>query len=550
MFCTIFFGVYLLLRAKLLLGLHQNDEFRAVAFGTPGLTLLIIYFGVYMHKNVPKYSAVFLLLLFILALRVVDHPFDGLQTQEENTHATLAFLNDPPATGQDDPKPADRPVYSLRDFSNAMVDIAELANPTVVTVFTERTLRVRQFDPFADFFGFGRPRQQPREQEYRQSGQGSGVIVSSDGFIITNAHVIKDADTVNVRTMNNRVYPAKVIGADPDTDIAVLQIQGGVFPAIPLGSSEDLRVGEWIMAIGSPLAENLAHTVTMGIVSAKGRSGIGLLDFEDFIQTDAAINPGNSGGALINLDGELVGINTAIASRSGGFQGIGFAIPIDMARNIMESLIEHGKVTRGFVGITIQSLDAAIARAFDLETPEGVLISEVMEDSPAAKAGLKEGDIITMADNRKMLNSNQFLGFIASKSPGDQIRFKVIRDGKPIDISVNVGEANREVELARAGSRGLWDRTGFSVADITQERARELGLSVNVRGVLVEEVNEESLAYRNNLRKDDIILSVNRRQIRNIQEFNQLAGSIETGQVILLQILRGRQTSFIAFEIK
>jgi serine protease Do len=538
------------LRAKLLLGLHQNDEFRQVAYDTPGLTLLIIYFGVYMDRNVPKYSAVFLLFLFILVLRAVDQPFDGWIAEEEKAIATLAFLNDPPATGQLDPKPADRPMYSLRDFSNAMVDIAEMANPTVVTVFTERTLRVRQFDPFADFFGFGRPRQQPREREFSQTGQGSGVIISSDGYIITNAHVIKDADTVNVRTMNNRVYPAKVIGSDPDTDIAVLQIQGSNFPAIPLGSSENLRVGEWIMAIGSPLAENLAHTVTMGIVSAKGRSGIGLLDFEDFIQTDAAINPGNSGGALINLDGELVGINTAIASRSGGFQGIGFAIPIDMAKNIMRSLIEHGKVTRGFVGITIQSLDPAIARAFDLETPEGVLISEVAEDSPASKAGLKEGDIITMADSRKMSNSNQFLGFIASKAPGDRIRFRVIRDGKPIEITVDVGEATREIELARAGSRGLWDRTGFSMADITHERARELGLTGNIRGVLVEEVNEESLAFRNNLRKNDIILSVNRRQVRTVQEFNQLAGSIETDQVILLQILRGRQTSFIAFEMK
>ncbi len=491
-----------------------------------------------------KFSAIILLIFLIFGLKYVDTPFDV--SAEPAASTNFAFL-EVPTTHTDTSKAADRPIRSMRDFSNAMVDIAEDANPTVVTVFTERTLRVRSFDPFADFFGFRQGQQ--RQQEYRQAGQGSGVIVSDDGYIITNNHVIAEADTVKIRMMNNKVYPAKVVGADPNTDIAVLKIEGSDLPAIRLGNSDDLRVGEWILAIGSPLDENLAHTVTMGIVSAKGRSGVGLLDYEDFIQTDAAINPGNSGGALINLDGELVGINTAIASRSGGFQGIGFAIPINLARNIMRSIIQTGKVTRSYVGVTIQNIDANIARAFDLKTPEGVLISSVTENSPAEKAGLKEGDVILEADGRKMVNTAQFRGYIASKAPGDQIRLEILRESKNLVMNVRVEEMPADELIARAGSRGLFERTGFAVVDLSAEKLQELGLRNAIRGVIVEEISEESTAFRNNLRKDDVITAVNRRAVRNVQEFNQLVGAVEPGQVVLLQVVRGRTSSFVAFEI-
>lgn len=497
-----------------------------------------------MTKHATKFGAVILVILFVIGLKVFHSTVEA--SADTKTPVNLAFLQEP-ASRSDTTRAADRPIRSMRDFSNAMVDIAEDANPTVVTVFTERTLRVRSFDPFADFFGFRQG--QPRQQEYRQAGQGSGVIVSSDGYILTNNHVISEADTVNVRMMNNRVYPATVVGADPNTDIAILKIEGSDFPAIPLGDSDDLRVGEWILAIGSPLDENLAHTVTMGIVSAKGRSGVGLLDYEDFIQTDAAINPGNSGGALINLDGELVGINTAIASRSGGFQGIGFAIPINLARNIMRSIIETGKVTRSYVGITMQNIDANIARAFGLNIPEGVLIASVVEGSPAEKAGLKEGDVITEADGRKMNNMAQFRGYIASKAPGDNLRLRVLRESNAMNVTVRVEEMPSEELLARAGNRGLWERTGFAVADLSAEKLNELGIRSNIRGVIVEEINEESTAFRNNLRKDDVITAVNRRAVRSVQEFNQLVGSVEPGQVVLLQVVRGRTASFVAFEI-
>ncbi|HAC16285.1 MAG TPA: protease [Bacteroidetes bacterium] len=501
-----------------------------------------------MSTSLTKYSALFMLLLLVVALNVWGNPFNWVVDENETSNTSLAFLQDPIPV-DDGKKPADRPLQSMRDFSNAMVDIAEGANPTVVTVFTERTIRQRTIDPFADFFGFGPRGGQPQQREFRQAGQGSGVIVSADGYILTNNHVISEADTVKIRMMNNQVYPATVVGADPNTDIAVLKIEGADLPSMKLGDSDELRVGEWILAIGSPLDENLAHTVTMGIVSAKGRSGVGLLDYEDFIQTDAAINPGNSGGALINLDGELVGINTAIASRSGGFQGIGFAIPVNLARNIMRSIIETGKVTRSYIGIAPQNIDANIARAFNLKTPEGVLVASVVEDSPADIAGLKEGDVIREADGRKMANTAQFRGYIAAQAPGDDIRLSILRDNEEINITVKVTEMSQDEVIARAGSRGLWERTGFAVIDLTNAKLQELGLRSGVRGVIVDEISEESAAFANNLRKDDIITAVNRRPVRSIEEFNQLVSSVESGQVVLLQVLRGRTSSFVAFEI-
>ena len=504
--------------------------------------------NIYMSTSVTKYSAFFILLILVVALRVSDNPFSESADLNAKTNSSLAFLQDP--IPNDDKKPADRPLQSMRDFSNAMVEIAEGANPTVVTVFTQRTIRRRAIDPFADFFRYGPGGGQPQEREYKQAGQGSGVIVSADGYILTNNHVISSADTVKIRMMNNQVYSATVVGADPNTDIAVLKIEGVDLNAMKLGDSDELRVGEWILAIGSPLDENLAHTVTMGIVSAKGRSGVGLLDYEDFIQTDAAINPGNSGGALINLDGELVGINTAIASRSGGFQGIGFAIPVNLARNVMRSIIETGKVTRSYVGITMQNIDANIARAFDLKTPEGVLIASVVEGSPAEKAGLKEGDVIKEADGRKMANSAQFRGYVAAQAPGDEIALTVLRDNDQINITVKIYVMPEQEIIASAGSRGLWERTGFAVVNLTNAKLQELGLQSGVGGVIVDEISEQSAAFANNLRKDDIITAVNRRPVRNIDEFNQLVSNVEPEQVVLLQVVRGRTSSFVAFEIK
>lgn len=475
-----------------------------------------------MSSSVSRYGAVALLIAVVVAFQLSSgsSPFE------------FAKLDNPPA---------DRPLTTLRGFSDAMVEIAEKANPTVVTVFTERTVRVQQRDPFADFFGpgfFGAP-SQPREREFQQSGQGSGVIVSRDGYIVTNNHVIQNADSIRIRTNENRVISAKLIGADPNTDIAIIKVEGE-FPAMSLGDSDKLRVGEWILAIGSPMSENLANTVTMGIVSAKGRSNVGLVEMEDFIQTDAAINPGNSGGALLNLDGELVGINTAIASRSGGFQGIGFAIPINMVRNIMTSIIETGKVVRPWVGIYPQDIDATMSRALNLATTDGILVSQVVEEGPAKRAGVQEGDVILEVDGRKVTNASQFRAYVASQVPGKQIKLKINREGRNRDITITLEELPAEGTLA-AGQDALWDRIGFTFETATADQG--------VLGIKVSAINAQSKAYLAGLRKDDMIIGISRRPVRSAEEASALLEPIKRGEVVLVQLLRGRQSFFFAFEM-
>lgn len=297
------------------------------------------------------------------------------------------------------------PIQSLKSFNEAFVQIADSATPSVVTIFTEKTVNQRVGSPF-ELFGrsfdefFGMPKGAPQNgggsngRKEVQKGLGSGVIVTEDGYILTNNHVVNDADVVYIRTSENRKIQARVIGKDPKTDLAVIKVDEKGLKPMVLGDSDRLRVGEWVIAIGSPLGENLARTVTQGIVSAKGRANVGLADYEDFIQTDAAINPGNSGGALVNINGELIGINTAIASRTGGFEGIGFAVPSNMARKVMTALITTGKVSRGYFGISIQDIDENIAKALHINTGEGVLVGMVVPGGPAAKAGIKTGDVI------------------------------------------------------------------------------------------------------------------------------------------------------------
>jgi Trypsin-like serine proteases, typically periplasmic, contain C-terminal PDZ domain len=302
------------------------------------------------------------------------------------------------------------------------VDIADQTTPTVVTVRTAQTVRVRQMDPFSMFFG------EPGSGQVRERvrrGLGSGVIVSDDGIILTNHHVIEDATEIIVDTYDGNEYTAEVVGTDPMMDIAVLRVDAEVLPSISLGNSDDVRVGELVLAVGSPLDESLAHSVSMGIISAKGRS-IGIYEnvagYENFLQTDAAINPGNSGGALVNMDGELIGINSAIASRSGGNQGIGFAIPMNMARQAMESILKEGRVVRGYLGITWGGdVDQTMARALRLDRPNGIIIGSVQEGGPADKAGLQSEDVIISIDGESIRGWAQLRTKIASTPPGENI---------------------------------------------------------------------------------------------------------------------------------
>ncbi len=457
----------------------------------------------------------------------------------------------------------DRPITTLRDLNNAFIEIAEAVNPTVVTVFTEKVYKVRETlspfsfffdDPFRDFFGddfFSGPRQRrqaPQEREYRQQGLGSGVIVSDEGYILTNNHVIANADTIYVRTIDERTIAAKVIGADPKTDIAVIKVDAKNLPVIKKGDSDKLRVGEWVLAIGSPLSANLAHTVTQGIVSAKGRSNVGLADYEDFIQTDAAINPGNSGGALVNLDGELVGINTAIASRSGGFQGIGFAVPINMAESVMASLIKSGKVVRGWLGVSIQDVNETMAKAMNLKNTEGALVGEVVNDSPAQKAGFKDGDVIIEMDGKKIRNASQLRNAVAATAPGTAVKLKIWRDGEERTLEVTLGELPAD-DKAPQIKQSLQELLGFSVTAMSRDLAEQYNLDANLKGVVVTAIDQASSAFRAGLREGDLIRSVNRKRVQDVADFNAALAGVKKSDTLLLQVARRTGSFYVAFEL-
>ncbi|MCH8567787.1 MAG: DegQ family serine endoprotease [Balneolales bacterium] len=496
-----------------------------------------------MTSQLPRFAAAFSFAFIILLVGYFSNNTSSLFTNSEPVYTA-------PEYATDQRRAEDRPIRSLRDLNEAFISLAESTSPTVVTITTERTVRRRAqmspFDMFDDFFG--RPRQQRPEQEFQQRGQGSGVIVSEDGIILTNHHVIANADTIMVRMVDNTLLGAEIIGSDPNTDIAVIRINGRNMPYLPLGDSDDLRVGELVLAIGSPLSENLAQTVTQGIVSAKGRSNFNLVDFEDFIQTDAAINPGNSGGPLINMDGELVGINTAIASRSGGFQGIGFAVPVNMAKSVMTSIIETGRVVRGYLGISGQELDESLARGFGLDRAGGAVLNAVEEGSPAAEAGLKVEDIILEYDGRRLTDWTQFRIYVASRAPGTVIRLLIFRDNEQKTINVTLGELPSD-DITETEAENLFDRFGFSLDAFNNTYAERYNLRSGLEGVIVTSVNETSNAYRQGLREGDLVTAVNRRRVRNMQEFNTLAQGIQPGSTMLLQVVRRNQQFFVAIDI-
>ena len=445
------------------------------------------------------------------------------------------------------PLAKDRPIMTLRDLNNAFVDIAKSVTPSVVMITTAQTMKVRQgspfgADPFAELFGL---RQQPRQREFKRQGLGSGVVISSDGYVLTNNHVIANADSIMVRFADGKTKSAKVVGTDPNTDVAVIKVIASGLVPIRIGDSDNLQVGEMVMAVGSPLNPNLAHTVTQGIVSAKGRSNVGLADYEDFIQTDAAINPGNSGGALVNLDGELVGINAAIASQSGGFQGIGFAVPINMAIRVKDQLITDGKVTRGYLGVNIQDVNDQLAQAMKLQGNQGALVGNVADDSPASRAGLQSGDVIVAFNGQQIENSAQLRSQIASTAPGTNVTLTVQRDNDEQDFKVTLGE------LALTSSRtggSLQKLLGFTVEPIDRALVDKYELASR-QGVVVTQVDEESNAAQSGLREGDVVRSVNRNRITTVKEFDEILRGAKEGDRILLSVERQEGGFFLAFEL-
>lgn len=394
-------------------------------------------------------------------------------------------------------------------------------------------------DEFNRFFGmpFGKP--QPPQP---QIGQGSGFFVSADGYIFTNAHVVKGARKIDVTLDNGQMLPATLVGADPNTDIAVIKLEGKNFPFLNFGNSDELQIAEDVIAIGSPFA--LEASVTRGIVSGTKRQ-LQISDYEDFIQTDAAINPGNSGGPLLNLKGEVVGINTVILSRSGGFMGIGLAIPSNMAKSIMNQLIEKGSVTRGFLGITLQPVDKEIAEGFNLDKAEGALVADVSKGSPAEKAGLKQGDIILEYNGKAIKTFQGFRNDIALMNPGSVVKLKINRKNQILNISVTLGSLS-----TNNATPGVLDqKLGIEVQDLTPQLAKQLGYTQGEEGVVVTKVKPGSPGAASGIRPGCLILEVNRKRVTNISEYNENLKEAAKSKRILLLMRQGASTRFVSIRL-
>lgn len=437
-------------------------------------------------------------------------------------------------------------------FSQGLPDYVALAKdlkPVVVNISSTQASQTRQVppvpfpegDPFSDFWRrfFGGPFP-PGPQ--RQRSLGSGFIVNKDGTILTNNHVVENAEKIAVKLLDGREFEAKVLGKDQKTDLAVIKIDaGGELPVARIGNSDQLQVGEWVMAIGNPFG--LDSTVTSGIVSAKSRH-IGAGPYDDFIQTDASINPGNSGGPLINLRGEVVGINTAIFSQSGGNIGIGFAIPINLVKDLLPQLKEKGKVTRGYLGVVIQKVTPEIAQSLGLEKPQGALVAEVAADGPAARAGVRVGDVILEFDGKEVKDSGDLPLLVARIAPGEQARLKIFRDNKEMALSLTVGEL-KEAEVLASSQEA--EAMGLNVQGVSPQIAQSLGLE-RPEGVVVTSVKPGGPADDAGLRRGDVIVEIDRKPIRDLSAYREVISAVAQGKAVLFLIRRGESSLFLALK--
>jgi serine protease Do len=483
-----------------------------------------------MHKSKQTFSSTVLRCLFAsLITLLVTNP--ALFAQEEESIATLRKMGD--------------------TFSG----ISEKASPAVVGIQAEKTSEQQgSQNPFFDspfgndffekFFRRNFPDQSPRQR--RQTAKGSGFIISEDGYILTNNHLVGNADKVTVKRLDASEVKAEVIGTDPASDIALLKIDvDEKLPYLEFADSDKLKVGEWVLAIGNPFG--LSHTVTAGIVSAKGRSGIGLADYEDFIQTDAAINPGNSGGPLINLQGEVVGINTAIVGSTGNV-GIGLAIPVNMAKSIYKQLAESGEVKRAFLGVAFEEMNPKLAKAFGLdEDTKGVIVTEVVEDSAAEQAGLKHNDVIVEFNGKKIEDAQTFRNRVAMLKPGTEVTIGVIRDGEKMTFEVELKQRPDESGFTGQASE-MMDKLGFSIQPLTGDIAKRFGYQ-DLEGVVVSNVKPGSAAEMGGIREGLLILEVNKEPVSNTEEFRKaVQESAESGRVLLL-VTNGRARQFVILTI-
>ncbi len=442
-------------------------------------------------------------------------------------------------------------VSSLKQTGQAFTSIAREVSPAVVNIQSDQAPGANdgsdqaendQADPleelppqFHEFFRNLDP--YGMQFPYRKQTvvrQGSGFIISHDGYIVTNNHLVQNAGKITVKLLNNDEYPAKIIGVDPQSDIAVIKIQATQLPVVKLGDSDKTEVGEWVLALGTPFG--LSHSLSAGILSAKGRSSVGLADYENFLQTDAAINPGNSGGPLLDLEGKVVGINTAIFTRSGGYMGIGFAIPINMAKNIIDQLIKKGSVVRGYLGVKIQPLTSDLANTFGVKEPKGILVAQVEPGSPAEKYGIKQGDIILTLENQPVLNIGDFRNTIASTEPGTKRTIGVMRDKKNLQLQIAVGNLDNASSASKNVKEEphLVNKIGVSVQNITDEIAGKLGIKPNV-GVVVSAVKPGSLGELSGLARGSVILEVNRIKVNHVNAFKtEVSKAVKENRILFL----------------
>lgn len=462
---------------------------------------------------------------------------------------------------------SDGGIENLRETGKAFSTVARKVSPSVVFINAEtadESPASKHFDsPFGDelpfgnkFFEyfFGQPMPESPQggeaplHKHHSVSQGSGFVFSSkDGllsdrtYILTNSHVVEGAEKIRVKFQDGREFDAEIKGSDPKSDVAVIEINAGGLPALTWGDSASIEVGEWVLAMGNPFG--LSHTLTVGVVSAKGRTSLGISDYEDFIQTDAAINPGNSGGPLVNLDGEVIGVNTAILSRSGGYMGAGFAIPSNLARNIAQQLIDNGEVVRGYLGVVIQQLTSDLAESFDIEKTQGILVAQVSEDTPAEEAGLKTGDVIVKYRDRPVRDIGDFRNRIAQTPPGSRETLVVIRDGERREINVTIGRLGKDNLLAQAHAASA-EKLGLSVQTLTPELAQQFNARPG-HGVVVTQVEPGSIAAMAGIETGNVVLEVNRRPIDSAAAFNHAVEESQQDKRVLLLIASANAQRYV-----
>jgi len=454
-------------------------------------------------------------------------------------------------------------VAPAEQLGRAFAMVADHVKPAVVSVYSEKTITLTQpgfpfpfgDDFFRQFFGGQPPQNQaPRQHEFQQHqrGMGSGMILDPQGHILTNYHVVRDVDDIKVQLANKQRFEAEIVGTDPKTDVAIIRIKGHVpddLPTVTLGDSDALPVGSLVLAIGAPFG--LLQTVTQGIISATGRSDVGIADYEDFLQTDAPINPGNSGGPLVNMRGEVIGMNSAIATSVGQFAGVGFAIPSNMIQAMLPKLVKGEKIVRGQLGVVIQQMTKDLARQFGLTEPKGVLVSQVNEDSAAGQAGIKTGDVIVRYDGKEVSSVRQLRDLVSSTSPGTNVKVEIMRDGKALTLTATIGTQTASNLAAGPSAEGasVLSKLGLTVQTLTSDLARQLGVQ-DEKGVAITEVDAGSLASAAGLQKGDVIVEADRHAVATVDGLEQVLAGAKNSDQVLLRVTRQGASLFIVLQMK